>query len=376
MTHDDAMGAGRSIAGASGDFVVVSHLVVSGSQTEMGFQLARAAAGAYRSAPRPIAPALGRARRRWFERNWPEQHERCHGMAAAFSVAEDDASLCVDDLNGFPIPGGCSAVWCPPKASAGSMVVRNFDIHVSMIDTDPVPHIGQRLPVLSRPHVVEMHPDKGQSSVVITGNNLSGCLEGINEAGLCVVELADGQGDTLRATNSPQAGLDESQLPRFLLDRCRTAEQAREALYEVKHYTRFSSCHFMVADAQGDAFIWEREGDNVEHVVDADAVPLVVTNHLLSQDADPAGEDDGGTRARRRSLLHQLGHGELATADVHAALDLVRAEATAIPHLGMPTAVTLWRTEYDLAAALMIVRFLLGFGESQRYSEPVSVGLL
>lgn len=296
-------------------------------------------------------------------------------MAAAFGVAEDDVSLCVDDLNRAQLSGGCSAVWCPPKASSRPLVVRNFDIHSSVIDVASVPGAGHRLPVLSRPHVVEMHPDKGLSSVAVTGNNLSGCLEGINESGLCVVELADGQGAALEATSAPQAGLDETQLPRFLLDRCRTAVQAREALYEAKQYTRFSSCHFLVADAQGDAFVWEREGDNVEHVVDAAAVPLVVTNHLLSQDVDPVGEDDGDTYARRRFLLRQLGHGELASADVHAALDSVRAEGTAVPHRGTPTAATLWRSEYDLGAATMTVRFLLGFGESQRYSRSVSIRL-
>ncbi|SNY48050.1 hypothetical protein SAMN05421748_108279 [Paractinoplanes atraurantiacus] len=137
-----------------------------GTQAEIGFALAGAAIEVYGSTPRPVKPVLGRARRRWFEVNWPEHHERSRGMAAAFGVAYDDPSLCVDELNGLPLPGGCSAVWCPPR------VVRNFDIHASVIETAPV-----------RPHVVEMHPEQGLSSVAITGNNLSGCLEGINEAG-------------------------------------------------------------------------------------------------------------------------------------------------------------------------------------------------
>ncbi|MFF5076423.1 carcinine hydrolase/isopenicillin-N N-acyltransferase family protein [Actinoplanes sp. NPDC000266] len=315
----------------------------------MGFALARAAAGVYGSAPRPVAAVVGRARRRWFEVNWPEHRERSRGMAAAFGVDDDDPALCVDELNGPPLPGGCSAVWCPPR------VVRNFDIHESVIETTPPAH-GQRLPALARPHVVEMHPDQGLASVAVTGNNLSGCLEGINEAGLCIVELADGQGETIRPSGSPQAGLDESQLPRFLLDRCRTAEEAREALLGAKHYTRYSSCHFLVADARGDAFVWEREGDNIEHIVDS---PSAVTNHLLC-----SLTADSESHGRLRRLARRLEH-----LDAHGALDTVRAEETTA------AAVTLWRSDYHMANASMTVRFLLGIEATQRYSPPLSVAL-
>jgi predicted choloylglycine hydrolase len=320
-------------------------------------------------------PTLGRARQRWFEANWPEHHERCQGMAAAFGVTAGDPSLCVDELNGFPLPGGCSAVWSPPSVTASAKVVRNFDIHASVIDTDAARHAGQRLPALARPHVVEMRPDRGLSSVAITGNNLGGCLEGINEAGLCVVELADGQDDSITPTKSPQAGLDESQLPRFLLDQCRTAAQAREALHEAKHYTRYSSCHFLIADAQGDAFVWEREADNVEHIVDAEAAPLVITNHLLSRDAAPVKEEAGGTHARRNLLVQQLAHGDLDATRLRAALDSVRAETMDDSGSNTPTAVTLWRTEYDPARSLMTVRFLLGTEDGGRYSTPLSIDL-
>ncbi|MEU8238349.1 C45 family peptidase [Actinoplanes missouriensis] len=341
-------------------FVAVSHLVLRGTPEQIGYGLARAAAGVYGSAPRRMPPVLGRARRRWFAVNWPEHHERARGMAAAFGV-DDDPSLCVDDLNGMPLAGGCSAVWSPPSGAEPAVIARNFDIHESVIGTAPPP-AGQRLPALARPHVVEMHPDRGLSSVAVTGNNLSGCLEGINEAGLAVVELADGQGGTIRPAGGPQAGLDEAQLPRFLLDRCRTAAEAREALHGAKHYTRYSTCHFLIADASGDAFVWEREGDNVEHVVDAGAGPLVVTNHLLAPGVAPAGD----SLARLRHLERRTRDGE----GVHDALDEVRPE-----QFGIPEAVTLWRSEYRMAESSMIVRFLLGVEESRRYSAPVTVTL-
>lgn len=363
---------GRSIAGAPGDFVMVRHLVLTGSQSAIGFQLARAAANTYGSAPHPIPPVLGRARHRWFEQNWPEHYDRCRGMAAALGVADDDVSLCVDNLGGLPLASGCSAVWHIPSTSGQPIIVRNFDIHTSVIDTAPEPDVEGPLPALARPYVVEMHPDAGLSSVAITGNNLSGCLEGINQAGLCVVELSDGQGDS--GCNSPQAGLDESLTPRFLLDRCRTAAQAREALHEAKQYTRFSSCHFLVADADGDAFVWERQGDNVEHIIDADPPTFVVTNHLLAPNA-AASDAAAGSVERRRSLVCQLDRNEFAGTDTHAALDEVRAETRATKAHGVPSAVTLWRTEYDMTTPSMTARFLLGLDQTSRYSQPVSIRL-
>jgi predicted choloylglycine hydrolase len=364
-----------TVAGVPGDFAVASHLVVRGTQAEIGFALARASIDAYGSAPRPVKPVLGRARKRWFEANWPEHHERCRGMAAAFGVADDDPSLCVDALNGLPLPGGCSAVWCPPSPTVPATIVRNFDIHTSVIETEPAARVGQHLPALARPYVLEMHPDRGLSSVAITGNNLSGCLEGINEAGLCVVELADGQGDTIRPTTAPQAGLDEAQLPRFLLDRCHTAAQAREALHGAKHYTRYSTCHFLIADAHGDAFVWERERDNVEHIIDAQTAPLAITNHLLSQATAPARDEQGSTYARLRHLARQLEHGDPDIERMHTALDSIRAEVATDGPSSTPTAVTLWRSEYRMSKSSMSARFLLGTQPSRRYSAPLTIAL-
>ena len=164
-------------------------------------------------------------------------------------------------------------------------------------------------------------------------------------------------------------------MPRFLLDRCRTAAQAREALHEAKHYTRYSSCHFLVADAQGDAFVWEREGDNVEHIIDAEAAPLIITNHLLSRDAATAKGETGGTHVRHQLLSQQLAHGDVNATRLHAALDSVRAETMDASGSSTPAAVTLWRTEYDLAKSMMTVRFLLGTEDGGRYSTPLSIGL-
>jgi Acyl-coenzyme A:6-aminopenicillanic acid acyl-transferase len=362
----------RRLAGDPGDFVAVSHLTLSGSQAEIGSGLARAAIAMFGAVPRAIEPALERARRRWDEANWPEQHDRRRGMAAVFGVAEEDPSLCIDDLHGFPVTTGCSAVWCPPGTRTDAAVVRNFDIHTSVIHVpEDDGNLGRA--ALSRPHVVQLHPARGMSSVSITGNNLNGCLEGINEAGLCVVELADGQSAAIRPTGSPQAGLDESQLPRFLLDRCATVAQAREALYEAKHYTRYSSCHFLVADAHEQAFVWERDGDNAEHIVDAATAPLIVTNHLLAPGTAPHEQESGDSRGRHQALLHQLQPGPATIAAAHTALDTVRAENQAIRLGSRPELVTLWRTQYDPGNATMTIRFLLGTGPDQRYSDTVTL---
>ena len=99
---------------------------------------------------------------------------------------------------------------------------------------------------------------------------------------LTVVLLADDETSGLRPTGgAQQAGVDELQLGRLVLDRCATVDEAKAVLYETKQYDRMVPCHYLIADANGDAFVWERDTHNIEHVVDAGTGVFCVTNYLL-----------------------------------------------------------------------------------------------
>jgi hypothetical protein len=81
----------RVIAGGPGDFLTVHHLTVRGTQVEIGAALASEARDHFGWRPPATGdPIRNRARRKWFERNWPEQHARMAGVAEAFDQDIDD----------------------------------------------------------------------------------------------------------------------------------------------------------------------------------------------------------------------------------------------------------------------------------------------
>ena len=204
--------------------------------------------------------------------------------------------------------------------------------------------------MMSRPYVVETHPDDGRAAVVVVGGDLSGCFDGINDAGLAVALFADDESASLQPTHQLQAGVHETQLPRLLLDRCSTVDEAVEVLYGAKQYDNFITCHYLVADAHGDAIVWERESHNTEHVVRATDAPMCVTNHLLhrhaSVDALPEDGPDSNTYERARTLQRRLERTPLTPADIRAAMRAVRVEGP------IPTARTLWSALYDLTETI------------------------
>jgi hypothetical protein len=373
------------VAGSADDFMTVVHLVVRGSQHDIGRALAREAAAQFTPPPLVVDPVVGRARLRWFERNWPQHHARMLG-AAEVTGLDPTTGAGVLDLPAVPFAMGCSALWCPRSTGVEgrSLIGRNFDFStgsvLEMVGLDPDP--GQPA-MLSRPYVIETYPDDGHAGVVVSGFDLGSCFEGINDAGLVVVLLADDETPGLRPTGgSPQAGLDELQVARFLLDTCTTVSEAKGALYEAKQYDRMIPCHYLVADAHGNAFVWERDTHNIEHVVDADpgAGAFCVTNYLLHRYAELTAlpHDDEATRTgavpfhlnkyeRARTLYGRAAkHTTLSAHDIVDMLHDVQADAR------VPNGRTLWRTLYDVDARSMQATFYLGdeADGSIRRSEP------
>jgi hypothetical protein len=361
----------RSVAaGGPTDFMTVVHLVLRGRQVDIGRALAEESAAHFMPPPVPVDPVVQKARRSWFERNWPQHHARMLGAAEARGVDPADAAHMLD-LPAMPFSMGCSALWCPPPCTVDgrARIGRNFDFStgsvLEMVGLDPDP---TQPAMVSRPYLIETYPDDGHACLVVTAFDLSGCFEGINDAGLTVVLLADDETPGLRPTGgAPQAGVDELQLGRFLLDTCTSVEEAKAALYATKQYDRMVPCHYLIADAHGQAFVWERDTHNAEHVVDAGPVPLCVTNYLLHRYADVAAlpADDDASRSgavpfhlnkyqRARTLHRHAASAPLSTVGLTTALDEVRADDQ------IAGGRTLWRTLYDIDARLVEATFYLG----------------
>ncbi|QFZ19833.1 C45 family peptidase [Saccharothrix syringae] len=369
------------VAGGSGDFMTVHHLVVTGSQAEIGRALAEEAAGrGWR--PVPADPTVARARRAWFARHWPQHHARMAGAAEVAGVAADTDEVHLDGLAGLPAGSGCSATWCAPSATTEGhgLLGRNYDFFTvgwqqmfALMSGGEGPE--HEPPVASRPYVITSVPDDGPATTLVTMNELDGCMEGINEHGLAIALLiadAEHAGEPVQA--GPQVGLGSSQLPRFVLDTCENVEQAKQALLGAKQYDLGTPLHYLIADRSGRAFVWEHTEGGVEHVVEAGGESLCVTNHPLHRRSGPVepakGVETMFTHERLEQLSERMKAGPMSPALLRDALDEVRFDARKAGEFPMRT---LWRSVFDLDERTMSTHFYLGDADDGglRYSPEL-----
>jgi hypothetical protein len=291
--------------GGPGDFSLVRHVRLEGTQAEIGSNIARLAWANHGVRPQPSAdPALTRARRRWREVHWPQLEERVRGVADYWDLAYDDRTEVACLPVGFP-QGGCSVVWLPPRrtSSGAATLSRAFDFPaLTLNEMMGAPRNEGDEPFCGRPYVLETRPASGYATLTITAFDLLvGAVDGINEAGLVAAMLADDDSTTGGATPAgsdptfaPAVGLSEIEFCRYLLETCASAEEALDAARIARHYYLFHPVHFLVADRSGRAFVYEfAPGHNTEHVTWADGLQ-VLTNHLPPPAPSPA------PRARRK----------------------------------------------------------------------------
>ena len=151
-----------------------------------------------------------------------------------------------------------------------------------------------------------------------------------------------------------------------MLDTCADTAEAREALLAAKQHYMYLPCHFLVADAGGDSFVWERTA-NREHLVDGRGEVQVVTNHLLhgraSLDDLPAEDGPSATyaRARRLSAAIDARSGPLSPEEVKEAHACVHRVDPASPSR------TLWHGVYDATERSLEISFYLGEGRRSPY---------
>lgn len=370
--------------GRPGDALTVRHLRVEGTQREIGAALARAAEQVHGSAalPPPADPDLEVVRRRWFDLHHPILAERSRGVADHFGIDPDDPGVSLDWLGTFDVPAGCSVAFAPGTTTKDGhgVLARNFDFPTATFReiVGLPPRDGERM-LAADPWVVELHPDDGYASVTVGIMDLMGAMDGVNEAGLAVALLADNETPDPEPSGTPQVGICEQQVVRYLLDTCATVAEAKAALRIAKHYYFFTPCHFVVADRHGDAFVWEHSPRrNLEAVVPPDPTGRIVcTNHLLHRWPDPAllPTDDGpiGTAAltyqRWRSLDGALGDGTIVDRD-----DL-RANFAAVAFTApIAEARTFWHAQYDVDAGAADLSFFVHDADGvSRYSDPAVI---
>jgi hypothetical protein len=361
----------RVIAGGPKDFMEVRHVVLRGTNAEIGRALAAIAKERYQFALEETPDRFrNRVLRKYLEKNYPILHERMRGVASAFGKQVDDDRwdfTALGYLLGLP---GCSVVHCPPGITVDgkSIVSRNYEYPTgTLINTRPKP--GE-LPANARPYLIEMHPDRGYPSMALcTFDLLSGVIDGINSEGLTVAMLTDGEIAEKFGLDIPQevsVGLDVQQVLRLLLDTCATVEEAKEALLTTKQHYSYLPNHFLIADRHGHAFVWELSHTrNREYIIENPGKPLVTTNlslhrHLVDGKPPPADQmKDVCTRYCR--LTEQLAaRKEKLTTDIIKATHSVADAVEPQPKAGPPPTRTLWHALYFPEQRKIQVSFYLG----------------
>jgi hypothetical protein len=290
------------------------------------------------------------------------------GVAAAFGADIGDDGLDFSYVMAEPSQPQCSAVWCASElASDGhARVGRNLDFTTRTISElfGRPPAFGEP-PVFGRPYVVETYPEDGPAVIGTTIGDLLGCLDGMNEHGLAVALLADDEPSARQPSGTPQAGLCETQLARYLLERCSSAQEALEVLYATKQYDEWAVAHYLVAD-RNEAFVWEREMHNTEHAVKQESGHLCVTNFLLFRQGasivpDDVEDNPGLNDAMRRArVLHDgLIEKPLSEEALWDLLESVRQDQGQ-DSWNENRGRTLWHNQFDLDSGRIDYEFYLG----------------
>ena len=181
------------VAGSPKDSMEVRHLVLKGTNEEIGRALTTIARDRYQARPQPSQDSLRtRAQRRYLERTYPILHDRMRGAASAFGKRLEDDAWNWSELGFTELRAGCSVMHLPPRLTkAGTSVVsRDYDFSTGSLGFGFLPP-GMLHPT-ARPYVLEMHPDRGYASIALVAYDLlSGVLDGINSEGLAVTLAMD-----------------------------------------------------------------------------------------------------------------------------------------------------------------------------------------
>jgi predicted choloylglycine hydrolase len=355
------------IAGGPDKFAEVRHIVLRGSNFEIGKKIAEIAKKDGSSIEPSDDHIMNRAKREYIAKNYPILYERMKGVAEFLGLNIADDSY---DFSGLWQPQwrppGCSVIFYPASAttSGHNILSRNYDFITGDI-TGRRPKKGQ-LALMARPILFETHPDQGYSSLSLcVAEYLGGVLDGINSEGLVVAILAEEEsGGKVGREPGDEVGMHELMGMRYILDNCKNVEEAKAALLSLKHYYAFIPCHYIVGDRSGESFIFEFSPiRNRSYVMDGYG-PQCVTNHLVfhHQKIEDFPETDLNWSMRRYKMLYESVRAkEKFTLEEIAAINARVAIPPNAP--GNPPAApgrTLWYAQYDSDDLTLTVKFYLG----------------
>ena len=355
----------KVVAGGPDDYMVVRHVVLRGTNHEIGEQISELSRQASIRPIRGGNPLRNRVQRYYIKNNYPIHYERMRGLAEGFELSIEDDSYDFSSLLGTLGDFGCSVVFYPldyTETDRGGILSRNYDFSTGDFTGARVPE--NTLSPSSRPIVFEVYPDEGYPSLFVCAYDLlCGVIDGINSEGLVVAILAEQE--SVRDGHyeaAPQGiGFHELAAMRYLLDNCKNVAEAKEELLLLKHYYSFIPCHYIVADREGRSFIFEFSPHlQNTFIVDGEG-PQCITNHLVSR-YESLDEMPDGNSYRRFRMLHQATRAEKRYTvdeikDINASVAVPPLKVTdpdRAPHR------TLWHAIYDTSERSLEIKFYLG----------------
>jgi predicted choloylglycine hydrolase len=375
----------RIIAGSESDFMVVRHVILRGTNYEIGLQMASFAQANGISITPAQDRTVNKLRRHYLREVYPAYYERMRGLADGFGkdVEDDewDFSLLWQPM---VMDIGCSVVYCPKSVmdNGHGILCRNYDFTTGTI-TGQLPEPGH-LPVQSRPILFELHPDVGYASLAMCDFELlGGVLDGINSQGLTVAIAADDEtmGKYGRQTGN-EVGLHELLSMRYLLDNCADVQEAKEAMLTLKHFYAFMPCHYLIADKHGDSFIFEFSSQRNQCHISEGNGPLIMTNHPVYSHANIEELPEGWSYDRYRALQDAMSRKKQYTGtDLIAVLSSVQPKSPTPENSQRAPSRTLWNALYDSDDQSLKIRFYLGETRQAndelvlKYSEPIIIRL-
>jgi len=358
--------------GGPEDYPTVRHLVLRGSQIDIGRHLAAIAGDRHGMGLMPSSDSLiTRVNREYMQQNWPTHYQRMLGAAEVFEVDLLGDQLEFGHL--FTLPG-CSNVYYPNNTTANghAMFSRNYDFPVN----------PEGLPASTTdPYLMEIYPDEGYPSLFMCAYDLLGiATDGINSEGLTMALLSDNETglpliDTEFPANccynfgdftdhSPGVGIWSAQLPRYILETCKDAHEAKEKLLTTMHYYIGHPLHYIVGDRHGDGFVFEgMQQGNKPLFHDCGGAPLPVTNHPLREHEVLNHESVTGSVERLETVKKRL-----AAHNAPLDMDFIRANAECVAavqpvgegqYAGEVPARTLWHGYYDLEERSLTINYVI-----------------
>ncbi|OPY54306.1 MAG: Acyl-coenzyme A:6-aminopenicillanic acid acyl-transferase [Methanosaeta sp. PtaU1.Bin112] len=289
------------IAKDNGSRVEWRHIILQGNNTEIGMALGQIAQKDYgvESLSKYAGPIYGKARREYMEKNYPPMFERMAGIAKAYGLPADNYTFDTTTLAYDAGSMACSMIYFPPETmiSGHATASRNtewylvpMDYYINMTDN----MTGNA--AASRDFLMEIYPDQGYSTMVLSMIDLNSATDGLNSEGLGISMLEDSYmgGDKMAPlAGARDSGINNLQLARLILETCKTVEEAKIAFLNNREFFSADASHYMVYDSSGNSTVveWNRTSESVIFTDGIKGKPNIMTNHPIYLYTNYALED-------------------------------------------------------------------------------------